>query len=255
MEKLYADMEGCQGWFRKGKKQEWGYISESEMLKRYPDGGFRVCGDLSDRKAETPWKKLVWENQEADVLPYQGAVHKGQYIIGYIPLTEKDSFIRIVGKRKSRILGALILAALILTIFFGGMWLGQRNRPVDAPVKIKAGEMVNPNPANIRLPGIDKVYAEADSTRVEQLLLNVEGNAYDLQYTITLDDTGEELYQSGLIEPGYGVKAFDMTRTFQEGEYPITIMVTSSAQEDKKDENTERVAYNAGKLKATLVVQ
>lgn len=88
---------------------------------------------------------------------------------------------------------------------------------------------------------------------MNQLLLNVEGNAYNLQYTIMLKETGEEIYQSKVIRPGYGVREFNMNRSFEAGEYPIVIRVNSSAMEES--DNAEDAAYNAGQLEAVLIVE
>lgn len=204
------------------------------------------------------WDKdrLYGAEQEHPIEPCKcrlGMFEKSPGCIPGLDQEDKEIWIRIVEISRKRVL----LFGLLSILLLGGIggFLFQMFRPSqDTPIKIHAGEMVNPNPANIRLPGIDKIYADSGDVHVEQLLLNVEGNAYNLQYTITLDQTGEELYQSKVIPPGYGVKEFDMSQSFQKGEYPISITVNSSAAEDQ-EKSTDRVAYNAGKLKATLVVE
>lgn len=243
----------CDKIFRDDRKQLWNYISEDEMQKLYPNGGHRILGDLAPRQTDD---SLVLDGKNGEyhfLRPYNGKLAKGERVIGYIPLEEQDSFVRIVKRKRGRFLTGAILMFFLVTIFLGGLWLGQANRPVDDPVKIASGEMSNPNPENIRLPGITEVHAKAGSTRVNQLLLNVEGNAVNLTYTMTLNETGEEIYQSKIIEPGYGVREFDMYRTFDEGEYPITILVSSSAIDDYDGDTN--AAFNAGQLDAVLIVE
>ena len=176
-------------------------------------------------------------------------------VIGYLPCRNEDDtidYLRIMGRSVSKIVCLiLILVALLGTSLY---FIFQAAMPSDdTPIKIAAGEMYNPNPENIRLPGITTVYADVGSTHVEQLLLNVDGNAVNLTYTITLTETGEEIYQSKVIEPGYGVREFNMYRTFEAGEYPITIHVASSALKDDTGESS--AAFNAGELEATLIVR
>lgn len=243
----------CEHAYRDEQDHLWLYLREEELTDRYPNGGYRILGDLT-KKADAKDLVLVGaQGQRHPLSPYRGKLKKNEKVKGYIPLDEEDAYVRIVEKKKGRLLSYLIAAVLLITIFLGGIWLGQVNRAVDEPVRIASGELSNPNPENIRLPGITEVHARAGDTRVKQLLLNVEGNAYNLTYTITLDETGEELYVSQPIPPGYGVQEFDMERTLEAGTYPITIHVASSALQEDDGENS--AAYNAGELTAVLIVE
>lgn len=252
-DRLYAADSNLKNSFRDKKKQKWGILTESEMIELYPYGNYKVIGDLYKMKKEKAAYLLSKEDQNAYVAPYRGKPARNEYVVGYIPLEEDDAFVRVIRKKHTGLLGVLIVLTLLVMIFLGGLWLGQKNGAIDEPVEIKSGEMTNPNPQNIRLPGIEKIYADAGDTHVNQLLLNVEGNAYNLQYTITLEDTGEEIYKSKVIPPGHGVREFNMTRSFEAGEYPIVIVVNSSAMEES--DGTENMAYNAGQLEAVLIVE
>ena len=255
MERLYTRDVCLDHSFVDKKKQKWYFYTEYELKDMYPNGGYHVMGDFHIKNAESTTNICLLddEGQEMFIDEYSGRLLKNEEVIGYIPLVDDHEFVRVIGKKQRRRIGFLILLALIVTMFLGGLYIGQMNRPIDEPVAIKAGEMTNPNPENIRLPGIERIYAEAGDTHVNQLLLNVDGNAYNLQYTISLKDTGEELYQSKIIEPGYAVKEFNMNRSFEAGEYPIVIVVNSSALEESK--NDENAAYNAGQLEAMLIVE
>lgn len=242
----------CDKVFKDDKRQVWGCISEDEIQELYPNGGHRILGDFVSKNTDDSLV-LIGKNEEQHALrAYKGQPHKGEKVIGYIPLEEEDCFVRIIRKKRGRFLTWAILFLLLLTIFLGGLWLGQANRPIDEPVKIASGEMSNPNPENIRLPGITEIHATAGNSHVRQLLLNVDGNAVNLTYTITLTESGEEIYKSKVIEPGYGVREFEMNRTFEAGEYPITIHVASSALDDYDGDTS--AAFNAGELDAVLIV-
>ena len=253
MEKLYVKDIASEHKYIDKKKQKWNIYTENEMLDRYPYGNYRIVGDMRSWKKNEEDMILMDGNNKASIQTYKGRLAKNEMIIGYIPLEENDSYVRVVRKKHGKLIGMLIMLALIITIFLGGLYIGQMNRPIDAPVEIKSGEMTNPNPENIRLPGIERIYAKAGDTHVNQVLLNVEGNAYNLQYIITLKETGEEIYQSRIVQPGYGVREFNMNRSFEAGEYPILITVNSSAQED--EQSNSDTAYNAGQLEAILIVE
>ena len=255
MERLYARDVVLEHSFMDVKKQKWYIHTEDEMAEMYPHGGYHVMGDVRINRKENEESAAVLdgEDQELVIGGYSGKLDRGEYIIGFIPLVNDNEFVRVIQRKRKRWMGFLILLALIITMFLGGLYLGQMNRPIDEPVAIKSGEMTNPNPENIRLPGIERIYADAGDTHVNQLLLNVEGNAYNLKYTIQLKDSGEVLYESKVIEPGYAVKEFNMNRSFDTGEYPIVITVNSSALEESG--NDESAAYNAGQLEAMLIVE
>lgn len=259
LEKVYFRDIDTDVIYTDSKKQKWKYYTEKQMLEIYPDGDFKVLGDFSIQYSKDLkiTKKLVGDSgKEAYVKAYSGNSPKGQYLLGYIPLYQDNAYIRILCKKKGKVLGALVLVLLLCTIFLGGIWLGNSKRPVDTPVKIANSKLKNDNPANISIPGIDTISVKAGQTRVKQPLLNIEGNAYNLTYTIALEKTGEVLYTSPSIAPDYGVKEFDLNRSLKEGNYPVTITVDSSAQKDnKKKDKNKQVAYNAGRLHAMLIVR
>lgn len=259
LEKIYAKNIQSAKSYVDSKKQKWSFYTEKQILEQYPDGDFKVLGDFSAKYATNLkiTKKLINSNgNEAYVKAYGGNSPKGYYLIGYLPLQQPNAYVRILGKKKGKLLGGLVLLALLCTIFLGGLWLGNSKRPVDTPVKIATSKLKNDNPKNISLPGIETMYVKAGQTRVKQPLLNIKGNQYDLTYTIALEETGEVIYTSTAIKPGYGVKQFDLNRTFKKGTYPVTITVDSSAPQDNKKKNKDKqVAYNAGRLHANLVVQ
>lgn len=259
LEKIYLKDTDCEKIYLDSKKQKWPYYTEKQMLEQYPDGDFKVLGDFSIKYAhdlKITKKLLTLDGQEAYVKAYGGNAPRGYYLIGYIPLQQSDAFVRVLGKKKGKWLALLALLLLLCSIFLGGLWLGNSKRPVDTPVKIASGELRNDDPTNIVIPGIKTLGIRENKLRIQQPLLNVEGNAYNLTYTIALEKTGEVIYTSPSIEPGYGVKQFNLNRTFKKGSYPVTITVDSSAQkENKKKDKNKQVAYNAGRLHATLVVK
>ena len=70
---------------------------------------------------------------------------------------------------------------------------------------------MNPNPV------FENGSAQGD-LRIE----NIEKNHYSYTVTITKDDNGEEIYKSGLLEPGYYINEAKLSKNLSAGEYPAT---------------------------------
>ncbi|MFK4568302.1 hypothetical protein [Enterococcus sp. UD-01] len=51
---------------------------------------------------------------------------------------------------------------------------------------------------------------------------NPEHNAYPINVVITIDKTGEEVYSSGALEPGYEIKTAVLGQKLAKGDYPAT---------------------------------
>lgn len=229
--------------------QQWGY------LKKKPEV---IFADAYKKSRVTSKEQLVLDNQKLDLEPAKKRLGLFEKVVGYIPCRDEDNqlgYVRIISAAPLRVLTTLLV---LLALVAGGMYYFKQSlQPADdTPIKIKTGQLTNPDPKNIMLPGIENMYVKAGQTQVNQPLLNVEGNQYNLTYTLALEETGEVIYTSPTIKPGYGVKQFNLNRTFKKGTYQVTITVDSSAQQDnaKKNKN-KQVAYNAGRLHATLVVQ
>lgn len=194
------------------------------------------------------------EHHQLKIEPVKQKLGLYERVRGYISCQDQAGntvWVRIVETSKPKIWTTLlVLLALVGCTFF---YVANQKKPIDdTPIKIKTNQMYNPNPENIQLPGISKIYAKSGNPDVTQLLLNIRGNDVKMQYIITLSETGEIIYKSKQIKPGYGVKAFTMNRTFEKGEYPIAIKVKSTSYDKVKK---KAVAYNSGQLNATLVVR
>jgi len=73
---------------------------------------------------------------------------------------------------------------------------------------------------------------------------NIEANSYSFQVDIILDETGEKLYQSGLIDPGYYIEFIELERQLQAGDYEATAIFSTYSL----DESEDRIAETRVKL-------
>lgn len=247
MRYIYKSPERCDGMWKDANGYMWGYQKKIEDVP--------VVADMRRRSRLQTNDFLQEGKTEWPVEPCQKKTGMFQKIRGYVECIDENGnrgAIRIIERSRVK----MMLMMIVLLAVLGGIIFGIREslKPADdTPIRIASGEMTNPNPENIRLPGIERIYADAGDTHVTQQLLNVEGNAYNLQYTIELEETGEVLYKSKVIEPGYGVREFELNRVLEKGQYTILITVNSSALEES-DGSTD-AAYNAGQLEAMLIVE
>lgn len=232
-------------------KNKWKLLTEKEMLERYPTGGFKIVGDLVNKKGQYD-DYIILGDQRQGIKEYSGQIGKREYICGYIELEVEDCYVRVIKKKKSPLLGLLLLLMLVLSIFFAGIWLGQRDTEPyldDTAIAYNVEGFENKDPNQILLPGIEEIHVQDNETNVEYALFNPKGNICNLQYIIKLTDSGEVIYTSKQVKPGYAVTKFDLTRTFAKGEYPITVEMISF---DTKDGETR---FNSGVMDAKLIVE
>lgn len=72
---------------------------------------------------------------------------------------------------------------------------------------------------------------ETGSAEGDLNIENIPGNHYSMQVRITRDDTGEGVYESKLIDPGYYIGNAKLTAPLPKGEYPCTAVFTAIDQE------------------------
>lgn len=61
---------------------------------------------------------------------------------------------------------------------------------------------------------------------------NIAANNYHMQVDIVLDETGETIYSSQLIQPGYSIEYITLNRELEPGEYPATAVFSAITQEE-----------------------
>lgn len=90
----------------------------------------------------------------------------------------------------------------------------------------------NPDPGNIIIPGYSELRMRADTNLLKSVWLNSEGNSCYLRFTLTLADTGETIYQSGLIAPGMAVEESVLIKNLSRGEYTAIILIEAFSLSD-----------------------
>ena len=68
---------------------------------------------------------------------------------------------------------------------------------------------------------------------------NIAANHYSFQVVLKLDETGEILYESGLIDPGYYVEYVELAKKLQAGDYQATAVFTTYSLDESEDKIAE----------------
>ena len=242
--------------FKDKKGNVWKYISGKQLMKYYPNGGYRIVADL--KKKENPLEGLSLHDRgkQYRLYPYDRKKRSLERTVGYIDVSNEehpDSFVRI---QKSSLFRGLVLPILILIILIAAFFLGwmlSREEEVpgldDTAVSYRVEGVRNTDPDTIALQGINVLEMKAGSRTVEFPLINPEGNTCYMAYTIVDQASGETLYESGMIEPGKAVLNFDLNRTLEPGTYSILVQIKTNDLEDYT------VELNGAEIPAELVVE
>lgn len=86
----------------------------------------------------------------------------------------------------------------------------------------------------IKIPGYGEISIAAGTDTMQMALVNPEDNPCYFQFTLTVDDNGEEknLYESGLVEPGKAVKEFAIENLPSAGDYDMLIKIHTYSLEN-----------------------
>ena len=156
-------------------------------------------------------------------------------------------------KRQKRLkqIGAVLLTITIIIIIIlllkrcGGCYNdGQVDVRLNYEQNVEYGQLTTKSEEEI-VDELDHVVAENmfnvsinatpefidGSSEGELDIENIPGNHFLMSVKITLDDTGETIYHTGLIKPNYHISMAKLDRVLPAGEYPATAMFTAHDME------------------------
>lgn len=68
---------------------------------------------------------------------------------------------------------------------------------------------------------------------------NIAANHYSFRVTLSMDETREVVYESGLLDPGYYIEFVELNRKLQAGDYPATASIVTYSLDETEDEIAE----------------
>lgn len=220
-------------------------IIKPEVLKRYSRDTYRILGAIGEGVGN-----VIKEYK--GITLYEFPKHKLFYkVIGYQKI-EDNEYAVIYSSRKGKVM--LLSLVLLFLICLGGfgLWklmlpetLGLDDSAQDYQPKTKIPK--NHDETKIAIPAYDDIkMPEGDTTHIS--LWNPDGNPCYFQFTIIQKDTGEELFQTALVEPGKAVLDQKLNRQLSEGVYPVIIRIETYSLKDKD------VKLNGGEVQTNLIV-
>ncbi|MGL5437025.1 MAG: hypothetical protein ACRDBO_16885 [Lachnospiraceae bacterium] len=112
----------------------------------------------------------------------------------------------------------------------GGMLPGKTAQEIEELLNAKVEEgMVNIGIA------VEPIFEE-NGKKGRLGIENIEANNYSFQVTLILQDTGETIYESGLIDPGYYVEFVQLNKTLQAGDYPAKAKFVTYSLDESEDQ-------------------
>lgn len=129
-----------------------------------------------------------------------------------------------------------------ITIFDGDVPLGTPLLP-DENATPYLGDAINTIAGSgCQLPYYERVTASSGDVSVTMVLFNPGCNARSIIFEIILDETGEVIFESGLVAPGMCIEDVRLLKPLSEGEYNCTLIMhiydTSSLKRISKATDT-----------------
>lgn len=124
--------------------------------------------------------------------------------------------------------------------------LGQLEGKTPEEIQAELNRVVDEGMFNI---SIAEVLTFPDGTSEGDVRIeNVPNNRYLMDVTVTLDETGEEVYESGILEPNHHITKGTLKVDLDKGIYPATALFTAL------DPETEEVVGQAA-AEVTVMVE
>ena len=246
----------CRRVWKDKNGSEWSYMSASSAKEKNVNHR-DIVGDIPSKTKGTTVGELYAQDGVhcCPIAEYHEKLKYSQRVKGYIPCRseeEQEGYVRILGTAWGKVLAPILAALLILAGAILAIWYFTRESgpPLDesAIAYQMPNGLKNEDPNQIMLPGFKTLTMDAQTGKVQAALVNPEGNPCYFTYVIVLTDTQEELYRSGLLEPGTAVTEFTIENELEPGSYDIELRIETGQLSDYTQE------MNSGVVAAKLEV-
>lgn len=228
------------------------YYKKKQMEELYPAGGFSVVGQVGKGKTEIGTVSYA----DASLPVYAVSKMPHTKIIGYIPVGEHE-YLSIV---KDVLLLWILWIVLALALLAGLAFLlktfvpasTEPETPTRAPgvvdpyavmgeAALTIPDKVDTSGRNITVNGVPEMHLVAGARDQEFVFSNPENNPCFFVIEMELASTGEILYTSNLLPPGYSITKFTLNRPLEAGTYDVILHYkpTSFDQEQRPLNNMD----------------
>lgn len=213
-------------------RSEWKAFSKKTMKKKYPEGGYKILGEVIKKKGKS--RSLIIPNEDHGGNLYVQPLKTYSKLLyrryAYVYCRELDGYVII--KKNNALLWLLGLLGTLLTI--GLITWGLMNIPtgpdIDPNVADFTGSVkrsADMDDSKILIPAFGDWKMIAGTDKVYMALSNPENNPCYFSFDIVLDATGETLFKTKLIPPGKAITTVQLPQKLDVGVYPITVKINS----------------------------
>lgn len=222
-----------------------GRVIKPERMNKKPKGSYRIIGAVGKGVREKTGENEGVHYYEA---PKNHLFYK---LEGYQKIKD-DDYVEVYVSRKGKVILSTLLIISLLGLSVVGIWslMNPGKNLLDSNAKNyepKINLPENTDPTRIAIPGYDSLRMSVGNTSYFSLW-NPETNPCYFKFIIKLDETGEKLYESKLVEPGKAVMEQKMSKKLIAGEYAVTIVIKSFSLNDPEKE------MNGGEVQTNLIV-
>ena len=152
-------------------------------------------------------------------------------------------------KKKSR-MALILLCVLLLALLIGliamtviGMnrdyeryefdtdaMAGRIQMMTEEEIQAELNRVVEEGMFNISIASA--IVFDSPTAKGEARIENIAANNYHMKVEIRLDDTGETVYESRLIQPGYSIEKIALSKRLEPGEYQATATFSAITKEE-----------------------
>lgn len=241
-----------------------GFYTTAQMKALYPQGDYRTVAQIgAGVKKNTP-DQLSYNGKTEPASP--GKKNPMHRTAGYISCGG-NQFIAV---KKNIVWLWILLLVLLLALIFGIQYAvnhwdellpdkpavassdprGQVDQNiVEGDITLSTKKKINTQGKQIELPGITTMRLKAGQTEQEFILRNPEKNPCYFKFQIVVDKTGEILYESNLVPPGYAISKFHLKRALDAGSYKATVKYLTYSFD------AEQIPLNKGQVKTTIIAE
>lgn len=241
-----------------------GYYTAAQVKALHPQGDYRVVAQIGAGVKRNAPETLSYNGKTEPAARYQkNPLHRAA---GYVCCGENQ----FVAVKKNIIWLWILLLALLLALIFGIQYAvnhwdemfpdkpavastdpkGQVDQNiVEGDITLSTKKKIDTKGKTIELPGITSMRLKAGRTEQEFVLRNPEKNPCYFKFQIVLDSSGEILYESNLVPPGYAISKFHLKRALDAGNYKATVKYLTYSFD------AEQNPLNNGQVKTTIIAE
>ncbi|WP_426350281.1 hypothetical protein ACPWSR_03315 [Alloiococcus sp. CFN-8] len=136
--------------------------------------------------------------------------------------------------------GITALICVLIFLVLGYQFILKPNIEFEAQQSLNQAQYAG---ASITIPGFEEWNIKAGETKVSSNFYNPEDNQCYFVLSVTLDETGEEIYKSKYLKPGQHLYEVELKKALSKGSYEATLHYSTFTIDDNTPMNGADVPF------------